>query len=108
MNENRECKEISRKLDQIIFLLRIQNKSSLENQINNIFSSKEEFEVYDLTDGYSSIDELAEKTLVPRSTIGDWWKKWLDCGITIPGPIRNDRPQKIFSKKEIEKYYKSK
>lgn len=102
MEENMGYQEINQKLDQIIFLLRIQNKSSLEKEIHNIFSSKEEIGVYDLTDGYSSISDIAQKTSAKKATIGVWWKKWLNFGIAIPGPIRIDRPQKIFTKKEIE------
>lgn len=108
MEENNVYQEINQKLDQIIFLLRIHNKPLLEQEINNIFSSAEEIEVYDLTDGYSSIGDIVKKTGAKKATVGQWWKKWLDCGIAIPGPIRNDRPQKIFSKKEIEKHYKPK
>lgn len=101
METNNQFEQLNKKLDLIIFFLKIQNRGNLAKDINSYFDSDQKIEVYELTDGENSTRQIYDLTGVSKDTVSKYWRDWLSVGFVIPGPKRDDRPIKIFPKKEI-------
>jgi len=93
--------DLNKKIDLIIFLLKVQNKNILSNEVKANLGNKQKIDIYELTDGLNTARDIAKLTGISKTTVTNCWKEWLLSGFAIPEPKRDDRPIKIFSKNEI-------
>lgn len=68
-------------LEEILKWQKIQAKAAVRPLIFSLLDSKEKREVYELTDGTLTVNQISERAGVATGTVSNWWNNWLSEGI---------------------------
>jgi len=80
-DEIRLLREISSKLDDVISLLKLGQKSTIEMAKNRLLASSLRSEIYNLCDGRHTVSQIVEELRKPQPLISRYLKELEDNGL---------------------------
>ncbi len=88
---------ITFKLEEIIFLLKITNEELISDYLSKSFDTEEKRKVFMLTDGINSIQNILDKTgIKSKSTVSNYWDEWQKRGFLKDSAAFKGRKQRLI------------
>lgn len=101
---DKDTNEIVERLDEIIFWLRFTHLQEAQKYFELILNSERKKDVYQLTDGTHSINQIMEKLgIKSKSQIPDWYAEWTTKGILRESET-NGKKIRLVDLKELGLY----
>lgn len=97
MTDDEFKSHVIKKLDLVLFWLRIANLETARNHFKNLLDSSQKIQAYNMTDGNNTIEDIMKATgIKSKGTISGWWTEWFTQGIVTESQVYAGRKEKTI------------